>query len=219
MLAFVWGEYRKWATTSRQRKAAISRVSGVVLILMLLGTALGTLTPVLKPDATHPTLLFLVGKVMPWVAAVALGIATYLTNQLLTDAERLSWVKARAAAEALKSEAFKYVTRVPPYDTNQRDALLETKSDEIAATLQSLEPSPLTDVERAAKRPVDPLTDADYQRTRVKDQLDFYTQGLAEHRGAARNERTFSLVFGGIAVVLSATTASWEGAGRINKKR
>jgi len=213
MMGFVWGEYRKWAKTSRERKTEISNTSLAVLVLMLIGTALGTLTPVLKPGPEHPGLLFVVGKVLPWLAALALGIATYLTSQLLAPSERLSWVKARAAAEALKSEAFKYATRVPPYDTPERAALLEAKSDEITGTLQSIEPSPLTDEERGAKIPADPLPPEEYRRTRGLDQLDFYTKGFAEHRLSARRERQISLVLGGIAVVLSATTASWEGAG------
>jgi hypothetical protein len=46
-LRYVWGEYRVWAMTSRELKARVQRVSLVVLGLMIGGTALGTLSPLL----------------------------------------------------------------------------------------------------------------------------------------------------------------------------
>jgi len=46
---YVWSEYRNWALTSRNVKARLEKAGAVVLLLSILGTAAGTLSPVL-PD-------------------------------------------------------------------------------------------------------------------------------------------------------------------------
>jgi hypothetical protein len=88
-LRYVWGEYRAWAMTSRELKARVQRVSLVVLGLMIGGTALGTLSPLLggagalasASDASFIGRLpppwrevaHLLVSAVPWLAAVALG--------------------------------------------------------------------------------------------------------------------------------------------------
>src|SRR5215217_7193993 len=115
---FVWGEYRAWAVTSRVLKVRITRISLVVLCLTIVGTAIVTLSPLFAVPNASAKLQAAAGvlKFLPCAAAVALGIAAYLTNQLITDSQSQAWAKARALAEGLKSESYKYVTAAPTYD-------------------------------------------------------------------------------------------------------
>src|SRR5690606_12547245 len=120
-----------WATTSRVLKARVTKVGLAVLALTIVGTAIGTLSPLL-PAGVDARLT----SALPFVGAVALGIATYLTSQLLAESERQAWVKARAVAEALKSEAYKYLAGAPPYDTADAGKLLGDKAIDLQRMVQ-----------------------------------------------------------------------------------
>jgi hypothetical protein len=88
-LEFVWGQHRSWAATARTLKNQITRNGVIVLGLTLAGTAVGTLTPTFIADGNSTP-----AKVLGLLAAALLGVATYLTSQLLGDSDRQNWVKA-----------------------------------------------------------------------------------------------------------------------------
>lgn len=220
---YVWGEYRAWAKTSRLLKARTTRAGLIVLVLMIVGTALGTLSPLAEAaeaqasggrTGTAASLLSQLVGLQPWLAAAALGVATFLTNQLLSESERQGWVKARALAEALKSEACKYVTGAAPYDIREeaRDRLSRNVT-ELQQRFTGVIAESLTAEERAAGMPEGPWTAAEYAEHRIREQVErYYRPAIASHKRTVARARQAALGMGIVAVGLSAggTTVGWS---------
>jgi len=49
-------------------------------------------------------------------SAVALGLSAYCTKEGFDASLERQWVLSRSLAEALKSEAIKFIAHAPPYD-------------------------------------------------------------------------------------------------------
>jgi len=199
-LRYVWGEYRTWDATSRLFKQRIRRIGLLVLGLTLVGAALGTLSPLVKE--------MWIATVMPWLAAVALGIATYVSNQLLGESERQSWVKARAIAEALKSEAYLYTTSAPPYNTVAAAQLLAQKTAELVRILPGVLAESISDQERVRNIPEKRWSGREYAEGRMHDQIAFYRSAITRHRKQLTLARSLALGLGILAVVLSVASAT-----------
>jgi conflict system pore-forming effector with SLATT domain/uncharacterized protein DUF4231 len=203
-LRYVWGEYRTWDATSRLLKQRISRISLLVLGLTLVGTALGTLSPLVRGMWDAPW----IATVMPWLAAVALGIATYVTNHLLRESERQGWVKARAIAEALKSEAYLYTTSAPPYNTAAAAQLIAQKAGEVVRILPDVLAESISDQERARKIPEKRWSGQEYAEGRIRDQIEFYRSAITRHGNRLTAARSLALGLGVLAVMLSVASAN-----------
>ena len=57
-------------------------------------------------------------------ATIAVALAGYFGRELLTEEREAHWVQARILAEALQRECWKYLLRVPPYDTDEAGEFL-----------------------------------------------------------------------------------------------
>jgi tetratricopeptide (TPR) repeat protein len=200
ILRYAWGQYRVWAATSWALKKQVDRWAAVVLVLTIAGTALGTMGPFL--DAGSP-----LASVLPWAAAIALGIATYFTTQLLSASAREAWVKARAVAEAVKSESYKYATRTAPYAGADAAHMLRQKVNELLPMASGILAESVSDDDRVKSAPSGPWTIVDYIQGRLHDQITYYRRAIDRHRRAVRIARLIALVLGVVAVVLSASAA------------
>jgi hypothetical protein len=198
-LEFVWGQHRSWAATARTLKNQITRNGVIVLGLTLAGTAVGTLAPTFTGDGNSTP-----AKVLGLVAAALLGVATYLTSQLLGDTDRQNWVKARAAAEGLKSESYKYAAGAVPYDGVDAPQRLAAKTTEAQALMPSVIAESVSDADRVKGIPTPPWTLDDYLEKRFDDQVRFYTSAVPKHKSAVKTAKNLSIGLGLIAVVLSA---------------
>jgi hypothetical protein len=203
-LRYTWGECRAWAATSRILKARITSWGLLVLALTLAGAVLGTMSESI--GKIFPALV----PVTPWLAAVALGLATYLTSQILNDSERQAWVKARALAEGLKSECYKYVTAAAPYNDRATAAgALVERVIELQRLMAGVIAETISPEDRAKNIPDGPWTVDQYVVNRVREQIDrFYRPAIAKHQGYVAQARMFTLVFGAAAVLLSASSGS-----------
>jgi hypothetical protein len=149
------------------------------------------------------------GPAAPWVAAITLGLATYFTSQLLSDSERQTWVKARALAEGLKSECYKYVTGAPPYDTTAAAQRLAEKVRELQRIMGGIIAENVSAEERIRSIPNGAWKVSEYIEGRVREQIDgFYRPAIFRHRHAVNRARLYTLVFGAAAVVFSVLGSS-----------
>lgn len=211
MLRLVWGEYRVWAMTSRELRARITTIGLTVLGLTITGTALGTLSPLLGMGALGKMVPALavpeVAQFVPWISAAALGVAAYLTNQLVTESERQAWIKARAVAEALKSEAFKYATSAQPYDGAGASQKLRETVSELRRNVNGVLAVQLTPDARERDMPQAPMSITMYVEQRLNDQKDiYYPRAIQLHRGKIGQAKIITLVAGLITVVLGGTS-------------
>ena len=98
-----------WSATATLLKAHYDRARSLVFTLSLGGAVLATIASQLRQEdpARQPIAL---------TAALCFAIVTFITARALGAQSSTLWLRARAASEALKKEAFTYAARAEPYD-------------------------------------------------------------------------------------------------------
>jgi hypothetical protein len=214
-LKYLWGQYRTWDLTAKALKKSISRWREIVLALSIGGAALGTLSQqinawkIVAMPAWLATTLGVLG-------GAALGLAGYFTKELLNPGPEAKAVRARAAAEALKSNAYLLAMGAPPYASATNADELLAKTREIRAGVEDLAPLAISSAQESEGMPPGPMAVDDYVRDRVVQQVEeFYLPKVRMNAKKLAMGRRLSLVFGAFAVVLglwsakSASVAGW----------
>src|SRR5262245_44703440 len=206
MFQLLWQKYRTWADTSARLKKTNNTWRWNVAVLTLGGTTLTALGPFVPG---------VVGRAMPLAGAVALALATYCGKALLDSKNEEKWTRARAAAEAFKSEAHIYVVQAPPYDGPDRAARLKARMEELNHVAKDQQPDDITKDRATKDMPSAPWTIDEYLTNRVQNQIDWYRDKAREGTAAMKKGRMFSLTLGGIAVLLSTISGASSQGGTL----
>ena len=106
-LKYIWGQFKTWDATSLALKGKITRWRNIVLWLSIGGAILGTLSQ--QVDGWK------IAGVPTWLAATlgvlggaALGAASYMTKEVLSQGPEGNAVRTRAAAEAASKGALRF---------------------------------------------------------------------------------------------------------------
>jgi hypothetical protein len=214
-LKYLWGQYRTWDLTALALKQGVSHWRDIVLTLSIGGAVLGTLSQqtdawkIVAMPAWLSTTLGVLG-------GAALGLAGYFTKELLNPAPEAKAIRARAAAEALKSNAYLMATGAPPYASATSADELLAKAREIRAGVEDLAPLATTSQQESEGMPSAPMSVDDYIRQRVVQQIEeFYLPKVRSNAKKLAMGRRLSVILGAVAVVLglwsakSASVAGW----------
>lgn len=186
-----------WSSTANQLKSRLDRVRWGVFALSVLGAVLATVASQL-PD----------GAARRWVAiasAIVLGVATFLTARLAAAAQVGGWVRARAAAEALKREAFKFAALAAPYqDAQTAEDVLKKERAAIEDGIDDLNDR-LVEADKPGSAPAAMIAPAEYLARRVKGQIDGFYLPKAEHyRRMASRLRGAEFILALLATIITA---------------
>ena len=198
-LKYIWSQYTRWGMTAGKYKNEVSRWRDIVLTLSVGGTVLGVLG--LEVDLAKelsPRLPSLLGL----LSGAALGLAAYFTKEVFSPDSEGRAVRARATAEALKSEAYLLASGVPPYDTMAVIDQLFTKLDTIRTTASNVASLSITEEQRTAGMPSAPMSIDDYVEQRVDDQISYYSSQVRSNTRKLSTGRRLSLILGALAVLL-----------------
>jgi hypothetical protein len=132
-----------------------------------------------------------------------LGVAAFLTRELLGPEREGQWLRARAAAEAFKREGYLLAACAPPYDGPVTRALLE-RARGILAGVGDLEEEAVAEEKRLEGMPPCPLSAEGYVAGRLDDQIKFYRRRAGEHRVVVGRVRNLTVVLGVAAFGLGA---------------
>ena len=201
-LEFIWGQYRIWSATSRAYRSQLSFWRKLVLYFGIAGAVVGTLSSQVGLVVSSPDAKKWLAALLSFVGALLLALATYFTTKILTPANEGGWLRARAAAESFKREAYLLLAQAPPYDGPITPASLAQIKRIISEDVQDLEEEPVTAEEQRKGMPTALLSADDYIRDRVREQVGWYRGRAAEHKASAGRIKSFSLVLGVVAVVL-----------------
>jgi hypothetical protein len=199
MFTLLWQQYRAWADTSGHLKEQNARWRRRVLILTIVGTAFAAL----GPHAVGAV----VARALPWTGAVALALATYFGKELLDAKHDEAWTRARAAAEAYKSESCKYLVQIAPYDGPERTSRLKARMDELSKTING-QPKDFPEEQTKKNLPTQVWTIDDYLTERLNDQVKYYSDRAADYAASMNKGRAISLTLGGVSVLLGAATGA-----------
>ena len=178
-----------WSETANALKAELDRARWAVFIFSVLGALLAALASQWQPppSATAPNAAGFMADPRTWLAlagALSLATATFFTQRLLGQSHVTDWVRARAIAEALKREAFKYCTGAVPYDKDNAETLLNQERQKFEADGDDLLGSMVT-AKAKGSLPRTKLPPDEYVSQRVDKQIAFYNDRADRYRKAA----------------------------------
>lgn len=213
VLKYIWSQYRIWAITARQYRNEVSRWRDIVLALSIGGALVGTLSQQFVVWNLAPSTSWLV-RGLGFVGAAALVLAAFFSREIFgTDPEGRA-VRARAAAEAFKSQAYLLATGAPPYDAMRPEDLFE-KPVILNMAVENVAPLTITDAEKADGLPSLPMSMEEYVKQRVDDQITYYSRSAIVNTEKVANSRMLSLMLGAVAALLGivagtyASVAGW----------
>ena len=128
MLRQTWNAYRGWAKAARDLQSQTQRWNLAALICVIAAAVFGAIASV------APTTL------SAWVAgaaAVASAVGAYLGRQIVGSGEEAGWIQARATAEGIKSECYRYAARAGVYAVADADAAKALAADTAAIAKQA----------------------------------------------------------------------------------
>jgi hypothetical protein len=231
MIEQAWNEYRGWAKRARSLQAKAGRWNLWAMIALVatgvLGAASGFFgaSPIDWFPAWAPR--DPIAKALACAAAIVSALSLYVGRQALAVGAESGWLRARATAEAIKSECFRFAGGVGDYapgkasDGDAATAFIERRKA-IAARAAGDSLTPEDDPVGSAgddRRPSRPMTDKWYLANRVDGQVGFYRQGQEKNENAYQRLQLWSFVAGAIIAVVSAIAAvygahfaAWTGA-------
>ena len=125
MLRQAWNAYRGWAKLARDLQNETQRWNLVALILVIAAAVFGAIASIAPNEWSG------------WVAgaaAISSAIGAYFGRQIIGSGNEAGWIQARATAEGIKSECYRYAARTGPYSVADPEAatVLAARTTEIA---------------------------------------------------------------------------------------
>ena len=203
MLRQAWNGYRGWAKTARDLQSQTERWNLAALILLIAAAAFGALSAATADPWSSGISL---------AAMVASAAGAYLGRQIVGSGEEESWIQARAAAEGIKSECYRYAAQAGDYAVVEADAAkaLASRTAGIAkqATDKNLVRSdnPVPDSGDKREPPVS-MTKDWYKSGRIEDQIQYYRDARNRNQKAANQLWWIAFGAGFLAVVFGALGA------------
>ena len=218
VLATAWSEYGAWDARANELQAASDTWKRAALVSAGIAAVLASAASSVPATGNFQV----VGKGLSLASALAAGLVPVLGKEMLVSGGEEKWVQARACAEAIKSECYRFAARIGNYASPNRDDALTTRCDELfaVATQANLTPK----VSKRSSVSVEPMPpesmDAGwYVEHRLRDQMTYYSNRQQRHELAGRRLRHIALaassaaaVFGVAGVSDQQTFAPWIGA-------
>ena len=109
MIENAWDEYRSWAKRARELQTSSQRWTRAAMIFALLAAIFGVAAGQVGAGSW--------GRLLAFLAAASAAITPVLGQDLLSIGRESQWIRARATAESIKSECFRYAARSGDYAT------------------------------------------------------------------------------------------------------
>jgi hypothetical protein len=195
-----------WSVTANNLKAQVGTARWTVLGFSVLGALLAALASQLGRPTAQTGTAALAGDPRTWIAiagAASLVIATFVTQRRLGQDRVTGWVRARAIAEALKREAYKFAAGAAPYDKPDADPILLAERQKIEADGDDLLGSLVGQAGKGSV-PRSRLTPEEYVQKRVDPQIRFYSENADKYKRSASALRSVEFYLALAATVITA---------------
>ena len=119
MIEQAWNEYRGWARRARSLEANTDRSNFWAMVALVATGVLGAASGFFAANPTDWLAAWLshdaFARALACLAAVASALSLYVGRQALAVGAESGWLRARATAEAIKSECFRFAGGVGDY--------------------------------------------------------------------------------------------------------
>jgi hypothetical protein len=205
LLDVAWKDYRGWAEASGALQRASRRQAISVLVITCAAAFFGALASIHWPNDGF----ILVTTSL--AAAILVGIGTLLGRYILDANAQQQWIQARATAESIQSECYRYAARCGEYASKDAAQRFKDRIDAFSAAATSKGLFADAQARAAPPRRPAPAIDmtADWYRTnRLIEQRDWYQKRSGEHASTAGRLRNISFALGSVATALGAVSAA-----------
>lgn len=242
-----------WNQTAKYKKEVINTWRRRITIYMLLGAALGLLCQQVDQIVysaewllgvsggsnkmvalgEYDGLGFELHSILATMSAICVALATFAGTKVLNNDLEKSQLKARAAAEALKVQAFLYSMKAPPYSGKNAEKALFKRIELILKEVSSITPelstvsetkksgfakfismlylgknTPIAD-DRWIQRFKEDMSFDEYVEERVNGQIHgYYRVKAAKFQRIINNANAATLIFGFLGVVIGTIGAT-----------
>lgn len=185
----------QWSATADALKRSYERARVTVFVLSTLAALLAAVSS--QTDGT-------LRQAFAIASTISMAVVTFLTARLLGSNRSQGWIRARAASEALKREAYRYAAQAAPYDdAGARDGLLRAEVQKIETEVDDLLGERLPSGRSSVPR--DLLTPPEYMERRVANQITrFFEPKAAASQVAARKMQAIEFTLAVITTVITA---------------
>ena len=219
MIEQAWNEYRGWAKRARSLQARAGRWNLWAMIALVATGVLGAASGFFGSDPANRLPGWLphdeFARALACAAAIASALSLYVGRQALAVGAESGWLRARATAEAIKSECFRFAGGVGDYapgkasEGDAATAFIERRKA-IAARAAGDSLTPEDDPVGPGgddRRPSRAMTDKWYLANRIDGQIKFYKDGQEKNENAYQRLQLWSFIAGGIIAAASAVAA------------
>jgi hypothetical protein len=205
MIEQAWNEYRGWAKRARALQSSARRWSRLSFACSGLAAILGAAAAQVAGDSV-------LARVLAFAAAVAAAMIPLVGREILSVDSETRWIRARATAEAIKSECFRFAAQLSEYAGPSPKTAFVARRDALAEPAERAGLTPLSDPmpkEGDARCPPIPFTGAWYTEHRLDEQMRYYAKGQAENEQAATQLRTIAFASAIVAAIFGVAVSSF----------
>jgi hypothetical protein len=198
MVEEAWNEYRGWAKRARTLQTSARRWSTMAFVCSGLAAILGT-------AAGQVTGGSVLGRALAFAAAVIAAVTPVIGREILSAASEARWIRARATAEAIKSECFRFAAQLGDYAGSAAKSAFLARRNALAEPAERAGLTPLGDPVPPGgdvRCPPLPLAAPWYMEHRLDEQMRYYAKGQAENEVAAARLRMISFASAIVAAIL-----------------
>jgi hypothetical protein len=204
MLRQAWNAYRGWAKLARDMQAQTQQWNLAALCCVIAAAVFGAVASV-APETWSA-----------WpagIATLASALGAYLGRQIVGTGDEAAWIQARAVAEGIKSECYRFAARSGAYAVAGADVAkaLADRTAEIAkqaadkGLVRADNPVPPSGDKR---EPPVPLTPDWYKQGRILDQIGFYRDAREKNQKVV-NQLWWVAFAAGLAAVVFGVLGTW----------
>ena len=125
MIEQAWNEYRGWARRARMLQTSARRWGHLSFACCGFAAILGTAAA----QAAGGSML---GRALAFAAAVVAAVTPVIGREILSVDSETRWTRARATAEAIKSECFRFAAQLGEYAESAAKSTFVARRDALA---------------------------------------------------------------------------------------
>jgi hypothetical protein len=145
------------------------------------------------------------GRTLAFLAAVVAAVTPILGREILSVDSEARWIRARATAEAIKAECFRFAAQLGDYAGPSATGAFIAKRSTLTEQAERAGLTPLPDPVPSSgddRRPPLPLTAPWYVEHRLDEQMRYYANGQAENERGVKRYRVAGFAAALVAAIL-----------------
>src|SRR5580658_8724638 len=184
-----------WSKTANSLKHTYATARSWTFVFTILGALLAMIASQLPEGRPR---LYLAG-----VSTVLFAMVSFISARMLGGDRATAWTRSRAASEALKRAAYRYLAKAAPYEGPDRETLLNSERQKIEEDVTDLKGQATEDSDSATIAGTD-LLPQEYIDKRVEGQIKWFRPKAQQAQRKARSFRRTEFILAAVTAFITA---------------